>query len=84
MKPPKYLLTVHGDREWIVRTRNPFLIAEVITGAVSSGQITFDLWPCEIVRELGEQRTNRLTDSMYRWYIARQGVPYAQIERQLS
>ena len=53
-KSAKYILVEHARRKWVVRTRNPFLVGEVIT--YGTGQITFDLWPDEVVKSLNESQ----------------------------
>ena len=61
-KSAKYILVEHARRKWVVRTRNPFLIGKVIT--YGTGQITFDLWPDEVVKSLNESQIDTLTSSM--------------------
>lgn len=73
MKQSKYILAEHAGREWVIRTRNPFIVGEVVT---MGGQISFDLWPQKVVRTLDERQIDKLTASMARWYWHAKGYPY--------
>jgi len=78
VKQSKYILVEHKGKEWVVRTRNPFLVGEVYVGPVS-GQITFDLWPQAVVNSLDEEKIDTLTASMARWYHHAKGYPYSRV-----
>jgi hypothetical protein len=72
-KSAKYILVEHARRKCVVRTRNPFLVSEVIT--YGTGQITFDLWPDEVVKSLNESQIDTLTSSMARRHAAVEPSP---------
>ena len=78
VKQSNYILVEHKGKEWVVRARNPILVGEVYAGP-TAGQITFDLWPQKIVRELSEQEIDKLTASMARWYYYAKGYPYSRV-----
>jgi hypothetical protein len=60
VKHSKYILVEHKGKEWVLDTRNPFLVGEVYAGP-TAGQISFDLWPQKVVHELSEQEIDELT-----------------------
>ena len=70
----KYILVEHKGKEWVVRTRNPFLVGEVYAGP-TAGQISFDLWPQNVVQELSEQEIDKLTAYMARFFWHVKGYP---------
>jgi hypothetical protein len=76
MKQPKYILAEHEGTEWVIRSRNPFLVGEVIR---TGDHISFDLWPQQIVLSLSESQMDDLTASMSRWYHHAKGWPYSQV-----
>jgi hypothetical protein len=77
LKHSKYILVEHDGKEWIVRTRNPPMIGEVITW--NDGSFTFDLSPQKLVLSMSEQEIDKLTASMARWYYHAKGWPYGRI-----
>jgi hypothetical protein len=77
MKQPKYILAEHKGREWVIRSRNPFIVGEVVD--LGAGRISFDLWPQQIVLSLSESQLDDLTASMSRWYHHAKGWPYSQV-----
>ncbi len=76
MTQPKYLLAAHGGKEWVVRSRNPFLVGEVID--LGGNRISFDLYPQAVVLRLTEAQIGDLTDSMARWYQHAKGTPWGR------
>ncbi len=75
-RPSKYILVEHAGREWVIRTRNPPIIGEVITWP--DGPITFDLSPAKIARAMSEEAIEKLTAGMARWYYHAKGWPYGR------
>ncbi len=75
MTAPKYLLAEHDATEWVIRSRNPFLVGRVAT---EDGRPAIaEMYPPEVAISLRPEKRRKLEQSMLRFHAHEKGYPWS-------